>query len=564
MTIDLGRLAILGSTNLDYLAMSFSEVAREYEIGLTTYVPPYGQAFQDLLQDASASKLYQFDPQAVLVAEQAEDLFGDLYWDPLAVPPDQQVQALEERLAPLIRLLLLARERIAGPIFVLRIAVLHRSTLGQADAVTTGGLGTLVAIANDLLAQQAAKLSDVHLVDMARVIAEVGSEAGMPRKYWHLGRIPFGNPLARQIAKRVLGGMLALSGKTARLLILDLDNTLWGGVLGEDGLQGLKLGGGSPGSAFKDFQRVLKALSRRGIALAVCSKNDADLAWKMIDEHPEMVLRRSDFIASRINWQNKAANVAEILAEVSLGAQSCCFIDDNPVERETVKRNVPGIFVPDFPLDPSEIVPWLLDYPLLECLALTASDLARSEHYRARAQANVAKLQVSDLTDFYRDLKMQVRFEPYGPRNQERIQQLLVKTNQFNTTTRRHDGAKLAKMLDSGSEIYALGMQDRLAPFELFGVMILEPTGDSLEIESFLMSCRILGRTLETAALAFAFLRMRELQKKELRAKIIKTERNTPVHGLYTTHGFTNLGDDVYSLSIERPIDMPDYFTVLK
>lgn len=564
MTIQLGRLAILGATNLDYLGINFREVAGDYGLELPVYVPSYGQAHQELLQDVRTSKLHQFDPQAVLIAEQAEELLGDYYWDPLAVAAEQRRQVVEDRLASLLQLLDLARERVRGPIFVLRPAVLHRSTLGQADATTTGGLNTLIGLANKLLEQRAAKLSDVYLVDMATVIAEVGRESGMPRKYWHIGRIPFGNRLARQIAKRVIGSMLALEGKTVRLLILDLDNTLWGGILGEDGPQGLKLGGSAPGSAYKDFQRVLKALSRRGIALAVCSKNDADLAWKMIEEHPEMVLRKSDFIASRINWQSKAANVAEILAEVSLSAESCCFIDDNPVERETVRRNVRGIAVPDLPNDPAEIVPWVLDYPFLECLSLTASDLTRTEQYKARAQANAIKQKVSDITDFYRDLKMQVRFEPYGPMNQERIKQLLMKTNQFNTTTRRHDSANLVLMMSTGCEIYALGMQDKLSSYELFGVLILEPRDNVLDIETFLMSCRILGRTLEAAALSFASQRARALGKRELTGSIIETERNTPVRSLYLDHGFTATGNGSFSRGIELPIPMPDYFTVLE
>ncbi len=562
--IELGRLALLGSTNLDYLAMNFRESAKQHSIGLTVHVPPYGQARQELLEDPPRSKLRTFDPDAVLIAEQTEDLFGDLYWDPLAVSAEQRETALRDRLAPMLQTLQLARERLNGPVFVLRPAILHRSTLGQADATTDGGLAGLTRIANDILDDEIARLDNVHAIDMARLIAEVGSESGMPRKYWHLGRVPFGNRLGQQIATRVIGAMLALAGKTTRLLILDLDNTLWGGVLGEDGPQGLKLGGAAPGSAFKEFQRVLKALSRRGVALAICSKNDADLAWKMIEEHPEMILRKKDFIASRINWQSKATNVQEILAEVSLGAQSCCFLDDNPVERETVKRNVPGVAVPDLPADPTEVVPWLLDYPLLECVTLTASDMTRTEQYRARAESAAARQQFSDITDFYRDLQMQVRFEPYGGNNRERVKQLLVKTNQFNTTTRRHDGAALDRMLVAGCEIYALGLQDRQAAYELLGVMILEPKPVALDIESFLMSCRILGRKLETAALAYACERAKALGKSMLTGTIIETERNTPARALYTDHGFQPDGKGGYSLDVATPVQIPDYFTVMK
>jgi FkbH-like protein len=333
-------------------------------------------------------------------------------------------------------------------------------------------------------------------------------------------------------------------------------------VLGEDGREGLKLGGAYPGNAFQEFQRTLRALSRRGIALAVASKNDEDLALDMMANHPQMILRPEDVVAHRISWQEKSQGIDDMLEELSLGKASCMFIDDNPVEREKVRRNLPEVVVPDMPVDPAEFSSWLLSSPYLECLGLTSSDLKRTEQYKARSVVNATRRKFSNIDDFYRDLDMHVRFEPFGTDNQTRILQLLVKTNQFNATTRRHDASAIEALRQRNAEVYAIGAKDRYSGYELMGVMILEPQADRLHIDSFLLSCRILGRTLETAALGFACQRAQKLGLATLSAEIIETERNTPVRDVYARHGFTALGDGRFELPLSTPVAVPAYFTV--
>jgi FkbH-like protein len=421
----------------------------------------------------------------------------------------------------------------------------------------------LLAEANRQLRAVVAELKDTHLIDAEDVIAEVGRTRADPGKYWHLGRVPFSTEFSDVLARRVLGLELSLAGKTTRVLVLDLDNTLWGGVLGEDGREGLKLGGAYPGSAFQEFQRTLKALSRRGIALAVASKNDEDLALDMLSGHPEMLLRPEDIVAHRISWQEKSQGIDEMLEELSLGKASCMFIDDNPVEREKVRRNLPEVVVPEMPFDPAEFSSWLLESPYLECQALTSADLKRTTQYRARSVANASRRKFVNVEDFYRDLQMHVRFEPLGTDNQARVIQLLVKTNQFNATTRRHDATAVAALQERRAEIYAIGARDRYSAYELMGVIILEPqAAERLHIDSFLLSCRILGRTLETAVLGFACERARALGAQVLSAEIIETERNTPVRDVYERHGFADLGGGRFELSLKEPIGVPDYFTV--
>jgi FkbH-like protein len=558
--VDLGRLALLGSANLDYLAMSFRETCKKYELGLELHVPAFGQAVSELLDPGSA--LRKLEPNTTLIVESAEALLGDLYADPMALEGERRQQALEERLAPWLRLIEMARDQLPGKLIVLSLGQVRRSVLGQADADSERGVKALLGEANRTLRSLVSELKDTHVIDAEDVIAEVGRLRSDPGKYWHLGRVPFSTEFGDVLARRTLGLLLALAGKTTRVLMLDLDNTLWGGVLGEDGREGLKLGGAYPGSAFQEFQRTLRSLARRGIALAVVSKNDQDLALDLMATHPEMILRPEDVVAHRISWNEKSQGIDEMLEELSLGKASCMFIDDNPVEREKVRRNLPEVVVPELPLDPAEFASWLLESPYLECQALTTSDFKRTEQYKARSAANASRRKFSNIDDFYRDLGMVVRFEALGTDNRTRILQLLVKTNQFNATTRRHDAGAIDALVQRGAEIYAIGARDRYSAYELMGVVILEPAQDRLQIDSFLLSCRILGRTLETAVLGFACQRARALGATTLRGEIVATERNTPVRDVYQRHGFQDLGGGLFELPLAQPIAIPDYFTV--
>jgi FkbH-like protein len=557
---DLGRLALLGSANLDYLALNFAEACKAYELALELCVPEYGQSMQQLIQPDS--RLLAASPSATLIVESADQLLGDLCVDPLAYEGEARRRALQERVAPWLSLVELARQKLPGPLLVLRLGRVRRSALGQADAKSERGVAALLGDANRLLEAAVAPLEDVHLLDVEDLIAEVGRTSADPGKYWHLGRVPFSNEFSQVLTRRALGYLLALRGQTTRVLMLDLDNTLWGGVLGEDGRDGLKLGGAYPGSAFQEFQRTLRALSRRGIALAVASKNDHDLALDMIANHPEMVLGLEDIVAHRISWNEKSQGIDEMLEELSLGKASCMFIDDNPVEREKVRRDLPQVVVPDMPLDPADFASWLLASPYLECVALTSSDFKRTAQYKVRSVVNASRRKFSNIDDFYRDLAMHVRFEPFGKDNQTRLLSLLVKTNQFNATTRRHDASAILALLARGAEVYGVGVKDRYSSYELMGLIILEPIGDRLHIDSFLLSCRILGRTLETAVLAFACERAQKLGKIALSAEIVKTERNTPVRDVYSRHGFADIGEGRFELQLSSPISVPAYFTV--
>ncbi|MEM7499605.1 MAG: HAD-IIIC family phosphatase [Pseudomonadota bacterium] len=593
----MGRIALLGSQNLDYLAMSLAEEGGHLGLEIETEVPPFGTAQMALLDEASplrAAMAGEPSTRAALIAERGEDVLGPLLANPLSVAPEDREAAVEAALAPFLSLIESARSALPGPVLVLSLAQFSRSRLGLADdAVGPDGapLGAadLLARANAQITAAIAEHPDTHLIDAGAIIAEVGLDAAAPGGFWHMGRVPFGEAFANRLSRRVFGALLALRGQTTRLLVLDLDDTLWGGIIGEDGIGGVALGGSYPGTAYQEFQTAIRALSARGIALAIASKNDEDIALRMITEHPEMVLTLEDFVAHRIDWNEKSMNVASMLDELGLGEASCMFIDDNPVERAKMRRNLSNAVVPHFPSAPEELTPWLLDNPFLETVALTKSDLKRTAQYRVRGRVNAERRNFENVEAFYRDLGMVLRFEPFGEMNRQRVLQLFAKTNQFNTTTRRHDASAVDAIIAEGGEVYAVGYRDRHVEDELMGVLVLrhddamasahpEDAGvqagrqpGAVWVDSFVLSCRVLGRTVEHAIAAWASARSKTLGTEAIIGQIIETPRNTPCRNVFAASGYVTLdpnasteGQTLYrrNLASEGAAPIPNYFQV--
>ncbi|MEO0034372.1 MAG: hypothetical protein RLZZ501_395, partial [Pseudomonadota bacterium] len=357
---------------------------------------------------------------------------------------------------------------------------------------------------------------------------------------------------------------LAVLGKSTRLVVVDLDNTLWGGVLGEDGVEGLAIGGDYPGNAYAAFQRHLKALTRRGIALAIASKNDTDLALRALETLPAMVLRPGDFSAHRINWQPKWRNLREIAAELALGEASILFIDDNPAEREAIRRNLPAVRVLDLPADPTGYVDALESCPYLAAATVTAEDRGRIEDYARRRERTQARSEAASLEDFFAGLEMRLTLAPLMPGNGERAAQLCQKTNQFNTTTRRYGLRDLEALRDGGADVVVIGLEDRQSPFENIGLLILRPEEDGAgRIDLYLLSCRVLGRGLETAVPRWAVLRAARRHWPILRGEIIPTERNSPARGVFAAAGFDDAGEGHWTIETTSPPALPAWLTVI-
>jgi FkbH-like protein len=329
-------------------------------------------------------------------------------------------------------------------------------------------------------------------------------------------------------------------GFTKKLIVVDLDNTLWGGVVGDLGWQNLQLGGHDyAGEAFLDFQRALKSLRNRGILLAIVSKNEESVALEALSKHPEMALRPEEFAAWRINWRDKAANVAEVVAELNLGLQSAIFIDDNPVERARVREALPEVYVPEWPEDKTLFASHLLELDCFDSAYSTAEDASRNLTYAMGKQRELLKKTVSSAEEWLLCLDTEVAVEEVSDSNRVRVVQLLNKTNQMNLTTRRVSEQELQAWLDEGRrKLWTFRVKDKFGDSGLTGILSLEIESEAARIVDFVLSCRVMGRKVEHAMVAFASQYCATLGLRELRANYIATAKNKPCLSFWQSSGF--------------------------
>jgi FkbH-like protein len=390
---------------------------------------------------------------------------------------------------------------------------------------------------------EAAWQDGVLLLDVARASQRDGINAWFDAGYWLQGKLeiaPQAAPLYGDMVARILAAQRGLSKKC---LVLDLDNTLWGGVIGDDGLEGIVLGEGSAvGEAHLALQRYAKQLKERGVILAVCSKNDAGIAETAFRDHPEMLLRRSDIAAFLANWDDKTENLKAIATRLNIGLDSLVFVDDNPVERTRIRQSLPMVAVPELPEDTAQYVRCLADAGYFEAVAFTSEDRHRAQQYAENSERDALLESAQSMDEFLRGLEMSVLFGPFTPLDHPRIVQLINKTNQFNTTTRRYTPEEITYIINNPDVLtLQFRLLDRIGDNGLVSTMILRPTADRekvLEIENWVMSCRVFGRELEFEAMNIAVEVALRRGARALVANYIPTAKNYVTSGLYPGLGF--------------------------
>ena len=346
--------------------------------------------------------------------------------------------------------------------------------------------------------------------------------------------------MPRSFGERVAALPSPLDRKVRKALVTDLDNTLWGGVIGEDGMNGIRVGEEYPGAAYQALQRAMLDLYQRGIILAVCSKNNLSDAMEVFEHHPGMLLRPQHFAVLRINWNDKAQNLREIAAELNIGIDALAFLDDNPVERQWVRSQLPEVTVIDLPDDPMGYAQALRDNPVFERLSLSTEDRERARYYAEQRLRTELEQNVASLEDFYQSLQMEVEISLVTTETLARIAQLTHKTNQFNLTTRRYSEQQIAGMAaDRDWRVYSLRVRDRFGDNGLVGVAITRYQERICEIDTFLLSCRVIGRTVETAILATIAEQARIKGSESLIGWFLPTKKNAPAKDFYSSHGFT-------------------------
>lgn len=373
--------------------------------------------------------------------------------------------------------------------------------------------------------------SSVHLLDARPWFQAAGPSAWDPR-LWFMSKNPYGPRVYQEAAVDLKAALRALTGRARKVVVVDLDDTLWGGILGEVGREGLRLGGHDPiGEAHVEFQRALKALTGRGIILAIASKNDEANALDAIRNHPEMVLRVEDFAGWRINWEDKARNIADLVASLNLGLDSAVFLDDNPAERARVREALPQVLVPEWPSSPLLYASTLEALPWFDTAQLSQEDAQRARMYSAERERDRLRESLGSVESWLRTLEIRIRAEPLNGMNRQRAAQLLNKTNQMNLSTRRLTEEELvAWAARPENRFWTFRMTDRLSDSGLTGLLgvTLEDGGSTLRILDWVLSCRVMGRRMEETMLHVAVEHARISGARRVVATHLPTERNRP------------------------------------
>ncbi len=420
------------------------------------------------------------------------------------------------------------------------------------------GIRKLLLKINLKLSEELEACSSIYLLDAQRWMEAAGKDSCSP-KLWYMTKTRFHPEVFRRAASDVRAAISAVLGASKKLVIVDLDNTLWGGVVGDLGWQNVRLGGHDYlGEAFLDFQRALKALSQRGVLLAIASKNEESVALEAISKHPEMLLRPDDFAAWRINWNDKAVNIAELTEELNLGLQSAVFIDDNGLERARVREALPEVYVPEWPEDPTLSASYLLELDCFDSAYTTGEDAGRREMYAASKQREVVRKTVASADEWLLTLGTEVLVEEFSDSNRIRVAQLLNKTNQMNLTTRRLSEHELQLWVGEGNrKLWAFRVKDKFGDSGLTGILSVEIESGIARIVDFVLSCRVMGRNLENAMLAFAAEQCAAAGLRELRANYVPTAKNKPCFSFWMSSGFSY---DDKELRFTWPLSQPYQF----
>jgi len=535
------RIALLGNASMEQLRAYLAVECYRNGLRPSFYEAGFDQYTQALLDPSSA--LYAFEPEVTVCAIHASRLFPGLHDDPLTMTVAERRAELERGLQTVQRLLDAFSERSAGLLLLHTLVLPQHPANGILDRRDELGQASALGEANERLAALVReRYPNVYLLDEDRVQAQVGKAHATDSRLWLAARMPWSDGLLAGLAREYLRYVRPLKGLTRKVVALDLDDTLWGGIIGEDGLAGIQLGSEAPGNAFVAFQRELLKLWRRGILLVLCSKNNEADAWVVFDQHPDMVLKRSHLAAWRINWQPKSENLTSLAEELGLGLQSFVFLDDNPRECEQVRTSLPEVLTVALPRDPARYRETLLGLQVFDSLSLTREDLDRNRLYAERRdrQAFERAAPAGDaLGGYLAGLEIVAEVVPADALSVPRIAQLTNKTNQFNLTTRRYSEAQVAAMPSRGWRVYGLRVRDRFGDEGLVGVAIVAPGEDGVwEIDTLLMSCRVIGRGIESALLAFVVDEVRRAGGRRLAGWFLPTGKNELVRDLYQRHGF--------------------------
>lgn len=559
-------IGVLRNTTLELLLPFLRVVGAKNDVFWQFYLSGYGDAVPLTLDHGS--DLYARQPDYIWVALELAPLSPKLYYSFATLSKEDielEIQQVSNQLETIVKAV---RQHSNAQIMLQNFRPLFESDLGLYDSYADPGLSEVIYVLNHRMRELTQLYTGVYVFDYYRVVSRVGASHWVDRKLWLLANTPIAPSHYLYFANEWAAFMNCLLGRRKKCIVLDMDNTLWGSILGEDGIEGIKIGGTYPGNAFREFQFRLLNLYHQGIMLAACSKNNEEDVLEVWENHPDMVLRKKHFAAWRINWQNKAQNIREIAQELNIGLDSMVLFDDNPAERELVRQQLPEVMTPEMPEDPMDFAPFLTGLRVFDTLSLTQEDKERSMQYISQRQRNGLKNQCKSIKEYYQSLEMQLEIQRANTYNIPRIAQLTQRTNQFNLTAHRYSEGDVRRFAENTNDylVYCVRVIDKFGDNGITGAAIVRHAERNAEIDTFLLSCRVIGRTVETAFLYYMLNELYDLGINTVHGKYTKTSKNQVVKTFYSEHGFdteAQEGTEVsYVIHLTGYLPIPAWFEI--
>lgn len=491
---------------------------------------------------SAESNLYQFKPDVIILAQWLEGVAPRFTQRFVSLSKKEVIAETERILSTIKSQIVNIRKHCMAPVLINNFPLPY-PIVGIFDTSEVAQINTIRSL-NKELSIQTKSFSNVFCVDYEILMANIGYAQGFDERYWHAGKSPFSRHALIPVAKEYIRFIRALKGKTHKCLILDCDNTLWGGIVGEDGFDGIKLGPEYPGSCYMAFQNEVLNLHDRGIILALCSKNNEEDVLEVLEKHPYTVLRKEHFVTWRVNWDDKVKNIRFIVDELNIGIDSVVFADDNAYEIGLVKHQIPEITTIELPAEPSQLRNELLKQGFFDSLSFSKEDKCRTQMYKEEAKRKRIAAQAGSVEEYLKELQIQVEIGTPQDFHVPRVAQLTQKTNQFNLTTRRYTEDHIRRFVDDPNwDVWYLRLQDKIADAGIVGVALVRYENICAEIDSFLLSCRVLGRGVEEVFLNHVIESVQSRGIKILKGAYIPTAKNKQVADFFKKHGFSNDGD---------------------
>ena len=550
------NVGILASFSLNGLEETLRVKSAQKGIDCRIYVGDYNQYNQEIFK--SNSRLFQFNPQLTFLILDIRHILGELYFLPYSISASERKEFVETKVDEIKKLVETFLDNSNSKLVITNFQIPVYSPYGINEQKEDFGMKQLVYEINNKIRHELKDQPLVFIYDFNEFVMKFGEYNVFNYQDYFFGDIKISIDYIPKFADELLGYVNAVMGITKKCIVLDLDNTLWGGIIGEDGFDNIKLGDDAVGRSFVEFQKRLLALNQRGIILAINSKNNFEDAMEVIKKHPSMILREDNFACMKINWDDKVTNLQEISKELNIGLDSMVFFDDDLINQEFVKTSLPEVLVVELPNDSSQFAQIITKMKEFDVLKITEEDVKRNEMYLVQKKRTELKNKIVDFDEFLKQMNIEVNIKNADSFTIPRISQLTLKTNQFNLTTKRYQQEEISSFSsDKDRIVECVQVSDKFGDNGITGVYIIEKK-DSKEwiIDTFLLSCRIMGRKVEEAMLYQIIEKAKNLGIKKIKGKFIPTKKNKPAENFYENFGFKKQ-DNFWIFDTNQPIKKP-------